>query len=88
MALEEAVQRGRIPRNPVVLTQPPRAERSRRKLGWSLDEAQAFLVAASGHRLYAAFHLALVTGLGAARSSVCAGATSTSTPTGSTSSSS
>jgi integrase len=63
MALEEAVQRGRIPRNPVVLTQPPRAERSRRKLGWSLDEAQAFLVAASGHRLYAAFHLALVTGL-------------------------
>lgn len=63
MALEEAVQRGRIPRNPVVLTQPPRAERHRRKLGWSLDEPQAFLAAASGHRLYAAFHLALVTGL-------------------------
>lgn len=49
MALEEAVQRGRIPRNPVVLTQPPRAERSRRKLGWSLDEARAFLAAASDH---------------------------------------
>lgn len=63
MALEEAVQRGRIPRNPVVLTQPPRAERHRRKLGWSLEEARAFLAAASGHRLYAAFHLALVTGL-------------------------
>jgi integrase len=63
MALEEAVQRGRLQRNPVTLTQPPRAERARRKLGWSLDEAHAFLQAASGHRLYAAFHLCLVTGL-------------------------
>lgn len=63
MALEEAVQRGRLHRNPVVLTQPPRAGRARHTLGWSLDEARAFLRAAAGHRLYAAFHLGLVTGL-------------------------
>ncbi len=63
MALEEAVQRGRLHRNPVALTQPPPPDRSRRKLGWTLDEAQAFLRAASDHRLYGAFHLCLVTGM-------------------------
>lgn len=63
MAMEEAVQRGRLRRNPVALTQPPRRDRSRQKLGWTLDEARSFLVAASDHRLAAAFHLSLVTGL-------------------------
>ena len=63
MALEEAVQRGRLPRNPVVLTQPPPPDRTRRKLGWTLDEARAFLVAVADDRLYAAFHLGLVTGM-------------------------
>jgi integrase len=63
MALEEAVQRGRLARNPVVLTQPPRRDRSYKKLGWTLDEARAFLATAADHRLYAAFHLCLVTGL-------------------------
>jgi integrase len=63
MALEEAVQRGRMPRNPVALTQPPRRDRSHKKLGWTLDEARQFLAAVSDHRLYAAFHLSLVTGL-------------------------
>lgn len=63
MALEEAVQRGHLERNPVRLTQPPRPERSRKKLGWTLQEAMTFLQAVSDHRLYAAFHLCLVTGL-------------------------
>ncbi|HEX2275386.1 MAG TPA: tyrosine-type recombinase/integrase [Acidimicrobiales bacterium] len=63
MALEEAVQRGRLARNPVVLTQPPRRDRAYKKLGWTLEETRRFLSAASGHRLHAAFHLCLVTGL-------------------------
>ena len=63
MALEEVVQRGRLERNPVRLTQPPRPERSRKKLGWTLQEATTFLHAVSDHRLHAAFHLCLVTGL-------------------------
>lgn len=63
MALEEAVQRGRLARNPVVLTQPPRPARSRTQLGWTLDQAQAFVASVREHRLGAAFHLALVTGL-------------------------
>lgn len=63
MGLEEAVQRGRLARNPVVLTQPPRPARPRGRLGWTLDEARAFLAATADHRLHAAFHLGLVTGL-------------------------
>ncbi|MEO7556660.1 MAG: site-specific integrase [Acidimicrobiales bacterium] len=63
MALEEAVQRGRLPRNPVVLTQPPRLSRAHQRLGWTLEEAQQFLASVSGHRLAAAFQLSLVTGL-------------------------
>ena len=63
MALEEAVQRGRLPRNPVRLTQPPKADRSRKKLGWTLEEAHRFLEVAARHRLFAAFQLGLVTGL-------------------------
>jgi integrase len=63
MALEEAVQRGRMPSNPVALTQPPRPDRSRKKLGWTLDEAREFLRAAAEHRLFAAFQVGLVTGL-------------------------
>ena len=63
MALEEAVQRRRLPRNPVALTQPPVPDRSRRKLGWTLDEARSFLASVADDRLYAAFHLCLVTGM-------------------------
>lgn len=63
MALQEAVDRGRLPRNPVALTQPPRRDRSHRKLSWTLEEAQHFLAGAADHPLYAAFHLSLVTGL-------------------------
>jgi integrase len=63
MALEEAVQRGRLTRNPVLLTQPPRASWSRQRLGWTLDEARDFLAKVADHRLAATFHLGLVTGL-------------------------
>ena len=63
MAMEEAVQRGRLPSNPVTLTQPPRRQRNHKKLSWTVDEARTFLVTARDHRLYAAFHLCLVTGL-------------------------
>jgi len=63
MALEEGVQRGRLPRTPVVLTQPPRRNRAHQQLGWTLEEAQRFLAAIGDHRLAAAFHVSLVTGL-------------------------
>jgi integrase len=46
-----------------VLTQPPKLDRASKKLGWTLDEAKRFLDVASEHRLYAAFHLCLVTGM-------------------------
>jgi integrase len=63
MALDEAVQRGRIPRNPVALTQPPRPRPRHGRPGWTLEEARRFLEATAEHRLGPAFHLALVTGL-------------------------
>ncbi len=64
MALENAVQRGSLKRNAVVLTRPPRARRtSGKQQGWTLAEARSFLEATKGHRLYPAFHLGLVTGL-------------------------
>lgn len=63
MALEEAVQRGRLGRNPVALTQPPRAKRATARKSWTVEEAKTFLAANRKHRLYALFHLGLVTGL-------------------------
>ncbi|MGH8999786.1 MAG: site-specific integrase [Acidimicrobiia bacterium] len=63
MALDEAVQRGRIPRNPVALTQPPRPPRRRGQAAWTLDEVHRFLGFTAEHRLGPAFHLAVVTGL-------------------------
>jgi integrase len=63
MALEEAVQRGHLARNPVPLTQPPRRDRTYQRLGWTIDEARTFLASVADHRLGAMFHLALVTGL-------------------------
>jgi len=63
MAMEDAVQRGRLPRNPVSLTRPPRATRTNTRKGWTVDEARLFLMANRDHRLYPLFHLGLVTGL-------------------------
>jgi integrase len=79
MACEEAVQRGRLGRNPVGLTQPPRPSRATPRLGWTLEEARAFLDAIAGHRLAAAFQVCLVTGLRRGRCWRWAGRTSTST---------
>ena len=47
MALQEAVDRGRLARNPVVLTQAPKRDRTHHRLGWTLDEAKAFLAGGS-----------------------------------------
>lgn len=63
MSMEDAVRRGRVPRNPVTLTQPPKRSRTHRKISWTLAESKQFLDAIADHRLYAAFHLALVTGV-------------------------
>ncbi len=63
MALEEAVERGRLGRNPVALTQPPKAKRASGRKGWTVEEARTFLAAISDHRLYALFHLGLITGM-------------------------
>lgn len=63
MALEEAVQRKRIPENPVALTQPPKKPRTSGRKAWTVDEARQFLVATREHRLHALFHLGLVTGM-------------------------
>jgi integrase len=63
MALEDAVRRGRMPRNPVTPTQSPKASRTYHKQGWTLAESQAFLDGIAEHRLYAGFHLSLVTGV-------------------------
>ncbi len=46
-----------------MLTQPPKLDRATKKLGWTLEEAKRFLDVASEHRLHAAFHLCLVTGM-------------------------
>ncbi len=63
MAMEEAVQRGFLARNPVPLTQPPRRARPALQLGWTIEQARRFLAASASHRLCAAFHLSLVTGM-------------------------
>jgi integrase len=62
MACEDAIERGLLADNPVRGTQAPRSAPSDRA-GWTADEAQRFLAAATDHRLEAAFHLAVVAGL-------------------------
>jgi integrase len=62
MACEDAVERGFLADNPVKRTPAPRAAPSER-VGWTADEARRFLAACTGHRLGAAFHLAVVAGL-------------------------
>ena len=63
MALQEAIQRDLIPKNPVAATQPPRPVRSSGRQSWTVVEAQTFLRVSRDHRLYGVFHLALVTGM-------------------------
>jgi integrase len=61
-ALRQAVQDGVIPRNVCEMTQPFRVE-PRPDVTWSNDEVLLFLSVARAHRLYAAFYLALSTGM-------------------------
>jgi integrase len=62
MACEDAVERGFLADNPVRGTAAPQAAPSER-VAWTADEARRFLAASTGHRLGAAFHLAVVAGL-------------------------
>jgi integrase len=62
MACQEAVERGLLADNPVRGSPAPRTAPSER-VGWTADEARRFLAASTGHRLGAAFHLAVVAGL-------------------------
>ena len=61
-ALQRAVMLGYIPSNPAVHTAPPEAEQYE-PVVLSDDEVERFLAAAKGHRLYALFEMALLTGL-------------------------
>jgi integrase len=62
MACEDALERGFLADNPVRGTTAPRAAPSGR-VAWTADEARRFLAASTGHRLGAAFQLAIVAGL-------------------------
>lgn len=61
-ALRQAVHDALIPRNPVTPTKPYKVPKTVYK-EWAAPEISRFLEAAKGHRLYAAFYLALTTGL-------------------------
>lgn len=60
-ALRQAEQTGLIHRNTADLVRPPQIPHKEMQF-WSESEANRFLLAARGDRLYALFHLAIVTG--------------------------
>jgi integrase len=62
MALRQAVGWGLLPRNVAEVVRPPRRTAPQLQV-WTPGQAQTFLTAAEGHRLSAAFYLALMTGL-------------------------
>ncbi|MEX2536369.1 MAG: site-specific integrase [Trueperaceae bacterium] len=62
MALERAVRLGLLPRNPVDSVDKLKHEPREIKL-WTPEQVHTFLCAAKGHRLFAAFFLALSTGM-------------------------
>lgn len=61
-AMKQAVRWQLIPRNPVEAVDPVKETPHESKL-WTFKQTATFLDAARGHRLYAAFYLALSTGL-------------------------
>lgn len=61
-AMRQAVRDGLIHRNPCDATKPLKVEK-RKDVQWSNDETMLFLSVARTHRLYAAFYLALSTGM-------------------------
>ena len=62
VACQDAVERGLLADNPVKATRARPVAPAERG-GWSGEEARRFLAVADGHRLAAAFHLAMVAGL-------------------------
>jgi integrase len=61
-AMNQALQDGLIHRNPCSATKPLKAT-PRKDVSWSNDETMLFLSTIRTHRLYAAFYLALSTGM-------------------------
>lgn len=61
-AFKQAVRWQLVTRNPVEATDPLRTDSKEMRL-WSTDEAVRFLDVARAHRLYAAFYLAMATGM-------------------------
>lgn len=62
MALRQAVRWQMVPRNVADAVRPPRRTPPEMQV-WTAEEATAFLRATEGHRLHAAFYLALLTGM-------------------------
>jgi integrase len=62
MALRQAVRWELIGRNPADNVKAPKLEREEMKV-WTREEASRFLRVTEGHRLYAVFYLALITGM-------------------------
>jgi integrase len=61
-SLDRAVKWGMIPNNPAAAVDPPRYRKKEMEV-WSEDEVRRFLEVAESHRLFAAFHLAVTTGM-------------------------
>ncbi len=62
-ALEQAVKDELLIRNPATAVDPFKIEKKVKDIKWSSEEALEFLDHARAHRLFAAFHLALSTGM-------------------------
>ncbi len=62
-ALRQALKDGLIVRNPLDAVAPLKVENSNKDLAWSASEVVMFLNTARTHRHYAAFYLALSTGM-------------------------
>jgi integrase len=63
IALNQAVRDAVIARNPVIAVSPFKLEAKAKEIEWSSSEVFLFLSTARTHRLYAAFYLALSTGM-------------------------
>jgi integrase len=61
-ALKQAMLDGLIPKNPVEVVKPYKVTK-KKDPKWEPEEAEQFLEAITGHRLFAAFHIAISTGL-------------------------
>ncbi len=62
-AMKQAVRDGLVPRNPVESVAPFKVQATKKDPAWEAAETLRFLDTARPHRLFAAFYLALTTGL-------------------------